>query len=190
GEVATNDDDEAVYRITYTDENGDEQEIDITATNGLHIDEISGAIKLGGTLVDEKTVITTTATNTLAIAGLQPGDETEDRIVVVDGDGVLKTIPAIIPSAIREENSDYAALATDETILVDAEHRAVTITLPNNVDTGKKYTIKKIDISSNEVILDGNGSNIDGQNTITGTLPYQGWTVQFDGTRWWVISRI
>ncbi|SEL49481.1 autotransporter outer membrane beta-barrel domain-containing protein [Parapedobacter koreensis] len=165
--------------------------IDVTpkVTNGLQIDATTHEVKLGGELTEE-TEITTTATNTLAISGLQPGDETEDRIVVVDGDGVLKTIPAIIPSAIREEDSNYEAIATDETILVNATGGDITITLPDDVETGKKYTIKKIDTSNNEVIINGNGTTIDGQNTITGTLPYQGWTVQFDGTRWWVISRI
>ncbi|SFC04434.1 hypothetical protein SAMN05421747_103240 [Parapedobacter composti] len=180
----------AVYRITYTDEGDEKTEIDIAATNGLHIDGTSGAIKLGGALVYEETEIITTATNTLAITGLQEGDETEDRIVVVDRDGVLKTIPAIIPSAIVKKDANYTAVATDETILVDASGDAVTITLPNDVQTGKKYTIKKIDTSSNKVVLDGNGSDIDGQETITGTLPYQGWTVQFDGENWWVINRI
>lgn len=107
----------AVYRITYTDEGDEKTEIDIAATNGLHIDGTSGAIKLGGALVYEETEIITTATNTLAITGLQEGDETEDRIVVVDRDGVLKTIPAIIPSAIVKKDANYTAVATDETIL-------------------------------------------------------------------------
>ncbi|MGK6350514.1 hypothetical protein [Parapedobacter sp. DT-150] len=91
-EITTNDDDETVHRLTYTDENGDEQEIDIAAANGLQIDGSSGAIKLGGTLVNEETVIETTAANTLAISGLQPGNPDHDRIVTVDEDGVLKTV--------------------------------------------------------------------------------------------------
>ncbi len=102
GTVVTNDDDETVYRLTYTDENSDDTEIDISANNGLHIDNASGAIKLGGELTEPKTEITTDEDHTLAITGLQAAnldeldefDNNKTRIVTVDEDGVLKSVSA------------------------------------------------------------------------------------------------
>jgi len=61
---------------------------DIAANNGLT--STSENIKLGGVLI-APTVITTTPTNTLAIAGIQPSSSTTDKALVVDANGVLKT---------------------------------------------------------------------------------------------------
>ncbi|PWS30560.1 hypothetical protein [Pedobacter paludis] len=64
-----------------------------TANNGITV--TNSMIQLGGALV-KPTTITTSAINTLAIAGLQTGVGTEN-IVVADANGILKTImPASI----------------------------------------------------------------------------------------------
>ena len=78
----------------------------ITADNGLTI--TTGNTQLGGALIKPTTVTTTTA-NTLAIGGLQTGNNTNiyngssytstaDRIVVADpSTGVLKQVKAAMP---------------------------------------------------------------------------------------------
>lgn len=62
----------------------------ITVSNGLSKDATSGDIQLGGAL-SKATTLTTTAANTLAVAGLV-ADNTVSNLVAVDGSGVLKTI--------------------------------------------------------------------------------------------------
>ena len=117
-----------------------------------------------------------------------------DRMVVVDADGVLKTIAPTAAPAIRTETANYTALAADETILVNATSGTVVITLPNAATaTGKKYTVKKIDTSGNGVNVRSAGGTIDGNAAgtgITGSLPWQGWVFQSDGTNWFIVSRI
>ncbi|MCX2576140.1 beta strand repeat-containing protein, partial [Pedobacter sandarakinus] len=120
-----------------------------------------------------------------------------DKIVVADIDGVLKTVDRstlISAPAIRTETNNYTALAADETILVDASSGAVVITLPAASSAlGKKYSVKKIDASSNGVNVVSAGGTIDGNAAgtgVTGTLSWQGWVFQSDGTNWFIISRI
>jgi len=96
GEVATNIDGDAVYRITYTDEDGDDTELDITANNGLQIDEDSGAIKLGGSLTESTTI--NTDGDMLAITGLEYSTAADDKIVAADATtGELKALKAAMP---------------------------------------------------------------------------------------------
>src|SRR5690554_6729354 len=65
----------------------------VTADNGLT--KTADNIQLGGNLINP-TTITTDATSTLAIAGLQPGT-VEDRLVVVETDGTLREVKAAMP---------------------------------------------------------------------------------------------
>ena len=64
----------------------------ISTNNGITKNTTTSEIELGGTL-NKVTAITTDATNTLAIAGLQAGTAT-DKVVVVDANSVLKTVDA------------------------------------------------------------------------------------------------
>ncbi len=145
-------------------------------------------MKLGGALA-AATTITTNATNTLAVSGLQTG-ATTDEMMVVDASGVLKKVAASTSASIRTETASYSAVIADETILADASSGNLTVTLPANPTVGKRFSIKKVDTSNNDVIINGNGKNIDGTTTVSGSLPYQGWVLQYNGTAWFIISRI
>ncbi|WP_370738871.1 beta strand repeat-containing protein, partial [Nubsella zeaxanthinifaciens] len=148
----------------------------------------SPAGKLGINQTAPTNTLHVTATaDPLRLEGLQAGLAT-DAIVVADANGVLKTV-SNTTFAISTKTANYTALGTDETILVDASSGNVTITLPTTVVTGKKYYIKKIDTTSNDVIVDGAGATIDGSPSITGSLAYQGWVLQYNGTAWFIISR-
>ena len=68
---------------------------EVTASNGTNVDATSGDVKLGGALT-EPTTITTTGTYTLAIEGLETGEDT-DKIVVADENGVLRQLKAAMP---------------------------------------------------------------------------------------------
>ena len=94
-------------------------------------------------------------------------------------------------SAISEptssKSSSYTVTMADhkKTILVNAAGGSVTITLPASatVKNGFIVTIKKIDSSSNSVIIDGNSSEtIDGALTKTINEQFGSFTVIADGT--------
>ncbi|MBW2962382.1 hypothetical protein KW502_11290, partial [Mesonia sp. JHPTF-M18] len=80
--------------FTFTNLNGQGQTVNFTAENGLN--KTYRKFKLGGNLT-EATTITTTATNTLAIEGLEDGKTPPHFIVVMDDDGVLKKVTAAMP---------------------------------------------------------------------------------------------
>ena len=91
-------------------------------------------------------------------------------------------------TAISTQTANYTILATDGTILVDATGGAVTITLPTPV-SGKKYIVKKIDTSANNVtIATTGGATIDGAATQTTGVAYQTYVLQSDGTNWYIIN--
>ena len=54
-------------------------------------------------------------------------------------------------------------------------------------DIGKRITIKKVDSGAGNVIIDGDGANIDGLGTISLTTQYESVTLQWDGTNWNII---
>lgn len=75
------------------------------------------------------------------------------------------------------------------TKLVDATSGNVTITLPTAVENFAAFIIKKIDSSTNTVIVDGNASEtIDGDTTITIYDQYNYIEIISDGTNWKVIN--
>lgn len=150
----------------------------------------SGNIGINTTAPSNTLHVLATA-NPVRFEGLQSGSAT-DKIVVADAAGVLKTITAPnVGTAIETKATSYTLLDADETILVDASAGDVTITLPAAPIKGKKYNVKKIDNSVNAAIVStGSAKTIDGNTSISGTLPYQGWVMQYDGTNWFIISRI
>jgi len=114
---------------------------------------------------------------------------TTGQILTSQGAGVAPIWTDYTANAIITKTANYTGLTTDETILVDATAGVVTITLPASA-TGKKYNVKKIDATVNAVSVTATAGTIDGNASISGTLPWQGWIMQFDGTNWFVIGRI
>jgi hypothetical protein len=123
-----------------------------------------------------------------------------DNILTTDANGVMKKTAAtladfaLIVNSIRTETTNYTAVTADETILVNAAGGNVVITLPNATSIkGKKYNVKKIDVTGNTVQVISAGGTVDGNAAATGvsgTLSWQGWVFQSDGTNWYIISRI
>ena len=101
--------------LIYEDEEGTANTVDISslikAENGLSV--ASGTIVLGGTLI-QPTTITTDATNTLAVDGLEAPADTDDYdVVTVDNtSGVLKKTP-ISSLGIRRYVQAYTAADGD-----------------------------------------------------------------------------
>lgn len=80
--------------LTGTGTNLDPYHLSVNVDNGLTIDD--NKIKLGGSLTESIT-FNTTATNSIAIVGLEAGN-TSDHIIVTDTNGVLKSANAVTPS--------------------------------------------------------------------------------------------
>ncbi len=76
-------------------------------------------------------------------------------------------------------------------VFVDASGGSRTITLPSASSLrGRQYIIKKIDSSSNAVIISPqSGQTIDGQSSLSLTTQYECVTIVSDGTNWQIITR-
>lgn len=85
------------------------------------------------------------------------------------------------------ETSNFALNDFDTTYLVDASSGVVTATLNATPRDGDTVTIKKIDSSSNNVIINGNGNNIDGAATQTITAQYDSFTIGYDSGQWFIL---
>lgn len=83
-------------------------------------------------------------------------------------------------------SGDYTVVSTDDILLCDASAAQLTITIPSAVDSdGRALTIKKIDSSSNYVVLSSN--SIDGSATQSLVNQYVSVTIRSDGTNWWIV---
>lgn len=93
------------------------------------------------------------------------------------------------PRTYIEVTANYTALATDETINVDASSGNVTIAIPTAVGVqGKRYDIRKSDVSGNTVTLDPNGSQtINADLTKIITEQYTSLTIESDNANWMVM---
>ena len=78
---------------------------------------------------------------------------------------------------------------TNRTIFADASSGDITIDLPTASGIGGRiYNIKKIDTTSNKVVLNPSGSEtIDGELTVDIIRAYESVTLQSDGANWYII---
>lgn len=70
--------------------------LQVNANNGLTVDASADAVQLGGSLT-KATSVTTTASNTLAIAGLQTGAVADNIMVISPSTNVVKRVKAVMP---------------------------------------------------------------------------------------------
>jgi hypothetical protein len=122
--------------------------------------------------------------------------EVEGSVYVANGNVGIGTVSPIATLDVRGSLSfqivskiaTYTVTDTDNVILVDASSVACTINIPSAVGIkGRTYNIKKIDATTNGVIITPAGGNIDGQATFTTTTQNQAFTVISDGSNWWII---
>ncbi|SHM57976.1 hypothetical protein [Myroides odoratimimus] len=149
----------------------DADKVGVEVTNGIQ--KITGAdgttkLGLGGALTEDKTSITTTDKNVLAIEGLTSVDKpvTDNNIVIADKDGVLKQTSAknLIEDAVGKGGLVAKTLTTDGKIVIGDTQSSE---LKNAVLVDTKLSIKEGSITSTE-ILDGTIANIDlGNGAVT-----------------------
>lgn len=91
-------------------------------------------------------------------------------------------------------NTNYVATLNDDVIFVDVTSGNLNITLPTIASSGKQFTVKKIDGSTNDVIVQGTGGQtIDGSVTVTlsgsgGAKPASEFTSQTGSPDQWYIT--
>ncbi len=90
---------------------------------------------------------------------------------------------------VREVTESGGLTAQDRVVLADATAGVVTLTLPLAAgNVGVVLTVKKIDVSINNVVIDGNGGEtIDEGLGATITSQFESVTVCSDGTEWWIL---
>ena len=117
------------------------------------------------------------------------GLETDTRRIKI-GDGITAyTSLAYITRAVAKKTANYTLAIADRGVLADATAGAFTISLPTAASAKDvEFFVKKIDISGNTVIIDGNGAEtIDGQTTQIISEQYTAITIYSDGTEWHIL---
>lgn len=106
---------------------------------------------------------------------------------IVDAD-VTNISANKINHSVVVKSSAYTATTTDEVILVNASLGSVTITLPTAVGSTHLYWVKKVDSSTNTVVVNTTSlQTIDGGTSATIKVQYASITVASDGSNWLVI---
>ncbi len=158
---------------------------DGTTATALGDFNVNGSVTLGDGSADAVVINGTLTINNLI-------DALDVDALTVDAAGVVhKRNISNLGSLtnIRDINSDYYANAQDGTILVDASGGDVTVTIPSATSViGLKYSIKKVDMSANKVIIQPVAGTVDGQPTRFTDVPWQGFVVQSNGVNWFVVG--
>ena len=92
-------------------------------------------------------------------------------------------------TSVNHAASPYAALSTDYIIATDSTAGVITVTLPATPSTGITYQIKDTtgQAATNNVTINGNGTNIDNASTFVMSVAYGSITLVFTGTVWSII---
>jgi hypothetical protein len=102
------------------------------------------------------------------------------------------TVVGAITTTITTITSNITLDANYHTVLCNTTSAIIGVWLPVNSASikGRTYKIKNASTSGNQVVVDGNGSLIDGASTYNiqyafGVMGYN--TFQSDGTNWWIV---
>jgi hypothetical protein len=126
--------------------------------------------------------------NASALLRHLPAPGTAGKIVVDDGSNwvVGDQSGMLCPNVAK--TSDYTLTTSDDKVAIDATSNNVTITLPPvSGNTGREYTVNRIDSSVNTATLTGNGSETINDSADQTLTQYDFIHVYCDGTEWWII---
>ena len=102
------------------------------------------------------------------------------------------SINGSISTNIVNATANYIPNINNQSIFMSASTAPDTVFLPTASGiAGRIYTIKKVDASTNAVVVKGNASElIDGSNVATLPNQYSTIVIQSNGTQWYIISKI
>jgi hypothetical protein len=185
GELQTYDLTDLIDSVTYTASNG------LTMTN-------DNDVQLGGNL-SEPTTITTTAANTLAVAGLTDATAATgaNSIVVADDTtGVLRTVARSISTATNAtltvaSMDDYSPFVQEINIFAtvgDAADLDITLPAASELNKGQVVNVKIANISEPDKYLN---IKVEADILTYGAMPYQSWIIKSTGaaTGWQIVGR-
>jgi hypothetical protein len=97
------------------------------------------------------------------------------------------TLGPLPNKAIVTKSASYISTTSDYSILCNATGGAIVIMLPTAATSGQELRIKKIDASANTVTISADGgATIDGETTVTISSQWSSYTVQYNGTNWFI----
>jgi hypothetical protein len=161
-----------LFQVDNTTNSATAQSLTVQAQNATGTTSVGGALNL----------TSGTGTSTNGAVNLQVGGTTTASLVTnkfVFSKGRRRNITPVTGA--------YGVLATDDYLSVNTISSTYTITLPASPTTGDAYEIK--DTNGNlsgtvNLIINGNGNNIDGTSTRTLTQPYTALVVTYTGSQW------
>jgi len=112
--------------------------------------------------------------------------------VTINGGSISNVTLSNANPSIVSKTANYTATVANQTILANASNGNVTITLLTSVNnSGKIFTIKKMDSTANVVIVaTTSNQTIDGAANYNLASQYVGVSVQSDGANWVIIGSI
>lgn len=113
----------------------------------------------------------------------------KDQCLVMRGPPGPPGPPGVLNRPIRTVTSDYQVLITDSIILVDASSGPVVITLLSAFTiVGSPFDIKKIDSTSNEVIIAAQaGEQVEFASSISNDVQGANVSVTSNGVAWYML---
>ena len=90
------------------------------------------------------------------------------------------------PAEIKTVSSAYTCGPFDSFVLVDTTSADVTVKLPPSPDTSQTIRFKKT-VAANNMIIDGNGHNIDGAATLSVAVRYTAFILIFYNGEWRIV---
>lgn len=144
----------------------------------------------GGTLTGPL-VMTTGTDITLPDAPVDPTDAVnklyvDNAIAAALGTVIMPIV--LIPTIVISAN--YVATTSDQVFLVNATGGPVTVTLPDVHIAGRVYELKDMfGVAPGTAITfqPSGGDTIDGNPSVTLTIPYQSLSICSDGTNWFIL---
>lgn len=178
----------------------------IAVRNGMYYDPVDGFIKLGGALTENTeidldafdfTIKTDEETANLKIEGLTEttSPAAANQIMVVDENNNVRTVRRVISKditssvAVADADTDYvySAYVQEVNITVSQLGSAVDLTLPAASTANEGQVINVTLTIANEAVNYLTIKDTTGDLT-WGALPFQGWVLKSNGTKWLIVS--
>lgn len=150
----------------------------ITTLDGIPLVEV---LNTGRVNINQWTGNVVVGANNTTNTFLQVGNNTTLFSQSISSGGLLLSISTV--------TSAYSLTSNDRTILANAALGGFSVTLPGaNTNTGRFYTVKKIDSSANVIsIATSFSQTIEGAARMNLNSQYATLSVQSDGSGWWIV---